>query len=337
MGSWRSKIISRAALWRLAYLAGFIVVVAILAWRLMFSVPGTSYAGEVRVEDNDLSRELHRHVKVLAEEIGDRGTYKPESYRKAADYIVAEFVSLGYTPRIEKYPAGGMDCSNIEAQITGSSSPEKILVVGAHYDTVQDSPGANDNTSGVAAVLALARTMKDSKPGCTIKFVAFANEEPPYFQTPAMGSMVYAKGCKDRGDNIIGMISLETIGYYSDEANSQRYPSPFDNIYPTTGNFIAFVANIQSRQLMQKSMGAFRKSCDFPSEGGAVPNVAAGIGWSDHWAFWQHGYKAVMVTDTAPFRYRYYHSRGDTPDKLDYPRMSKVVEGMKAVIDDLAQ
>lgn len=317
MATWSSKIISRAALWRLLYLAGFLVVVAGLAWRLMFYAPGTSYAGEVRVVENDLSRELRRHVMVLAGEIGDRGTHKPDSYRKAADYIVSEFVALGYTPQIQTYPAGGMDCSNIEVKITGSKSPEKILVIGAHYDTIEDTVGANDNTSGVAGMLALARMLKDSQPGSTIKIVAFANEEPPYFQTPLMGSMVYAKACKERGDNIIGMMSLETIGYYSDEANSQRYPTPFDKVYPTTGNFLAFVANVQSRLLMQKAIGAFRKHAQFPSEGGAAPDLTAGIGWSDHWAFWQQGYQALMVTDTAPFRYPYYHRRSDTPDKLD--------------------
>jgi len=153
-----------------------------------------------------------------------------------------------------------------------------------------------------------------------------------------MGSVVYAKRCKEGKENIVAMLSLETIGYYSDEKGSQK----FDNLpllaflYPDTGNFIAFIADIKSGPLAQKVVGKFRETTKFPAYGCALPDVIAGIGWSDHWSFWQVGYPALMVTDTAPFRYPHYHKKEDTPDKIDFERTARVVAGMQRVVADLA-
>jgi hypothetical protein len=166
--------------------------------------------------------------------------------------------------------------------------------------------------------------------------VAFTNEEPPYFQTSTMGSLVYAGACRARGDEIVAMISLETIGYYSKEIGSQVYPIPgLSLIYPTRGNFVGFVANPSSRHLLRQILGVFRAHATIPSEGAALPALVPGIGWSDQWAFWQHGYPGVMVTDTAPFRYPHYHQDSDTPDKLDYDGLTRVVLGMEKVIASL--
>jgi hypothetical protein len=150
-----------------------------------------------------------------------------------------------------------------------------------------------------------------------------------------MGSLVFAKRCKERGEQIVGMLSLETIGYYSDEPNSQRYPAPFSLFYPTTGNFIGLVGNVDSAPPVSRAVRAFRQHAKFPSEGGAVPAELEGVGWSDHWSFWQAGYAALMVTDTAPFRYAHYHLKTDTHDRLNYDRMSRVVVGLEKVIEDL--
>jgi hypothetical protein len=230
----------------------------------------------------------------------------------------------------------GRTCHNIEAEIRGAR-PE-IVVIGAHYDSVFGSPGANDNGSGVAALLALARRFAGKPTGQTLRFVAFANEEPPYFQTEQMGSLVYARQCKARGDQISAMISLETMGYFSDAPGSQTYPSlgirPF---YPSTGNFIGFVGNIRSRALLHRAILLFRQQAKLPSEGGALPSFLPGVGWSDQWAFWQCGYPAFMITDTAPFRYPHYHEATDTPDKLDYDRFALVVSGVEKMIAELAR
>ena len=233
-----------------------------------------------------------------------------------------------------------MTCCNLAAEISGTSRADEIIVIGGHYDSVLveslPCPGANDNASGAAATLALARAFAELTPQRTVRFVLFVNEEPPFFQNPFMGSWIYAKRCRERDENIVAMFSLETIGYYSDERGSQKYPFPLGLLYPSTGNFIAFVGNVGSRKLVRESIGSFRRHAEFPSEGGALPGSMPGVGWSDHWAFWQEGYPALMVTDTAPFRYPHYHQASDTPDKLDYDRMSRVVDGLERVVSDLA-
>jgi Iap family predicted aminopeptidase len=211
------------------------------------------------------------------------------------------------------------------------------MVIGAHYDSPTDSPGANDNASGVAALLELARQFKTARPVRTVRFVAFVNEEPPFFQTDLMGSRVYAANARKRGEKIVAMLALETIGYYSDQAGSQHYPPPFNLFYPDTGNFIAFVGNIASRSLVHSSIKIFRESTRFPSEGLAAPGFIPGIGWSDQWAFWQEGYPGIMITDTAPFRYPQYHQREDTPDKLEYEQMARVVAGIGRVVEELTK
>lgn len=170
----------------------------------------------------------------------------------------------------------------------------------------------------------------------SVRFVLFVNEEPPFFQTEQMGSLVYARRCRQRNERVTAMLSLETIGYYSDKKGSQQYPAPFNMFYPDTGNFIGFIGNIESKSLIKQATAGFRRHAKFPSQGGAIPDAVAGVGWSDHWAFWQAGYPALMVTDTAPFRYPYYHDPRDKPGRLDYERMARVVEGLENVVADLA-
>ena len=214
---------------------------------------------------------------------------------------------------------------------------DEIVVIGAHYDTVSGSPGANDNGSGVAALLALARRFAARPVARTLRFVAFVNEEQPYFQTYAMGSRVYARRCGQRREKVVAAVSLETIGYFSDAAGSQKYPPLLSAVYPTTGNFIGFVSDLRSLPLVDRVTAAFRRRARFPSEKGAMPSALPGVGWSDHWSFWQEGYPAVMVTDTAPYRYPHYHLASDTPDKIDYDRLARVVDGLVGVVGELTQ
>jgi Zn-dependent M28 family amino/carboxypeptidase len=202
---------------------------------------------------------------------------------------------------------------------------------------VLGTPGANDNGSGVAGMLALARRFAGKPTNRTLRFIAFANEEPPYFQTAQMGSLVYAQRCHDRHDAIAAMISLETIGYFSDAPHSQSYPSlGLGAFYPTTGNFIGLVGNVKSRALVRRAVKVFRETGKLPAQGAALPAFISGVDWSDQWSFWQQGYRAFMVTDTALFRYPQYHTADDTPDKLDYTRFALVVSGMQKVIENLA-
>src|SRR6266480_3669469 len=315
-----------------------IAVAAILAllWWFGMRMPGKniSKAAPLSPGEITLREELRADVQKLAGEIGERNMWHYAELNAAADFIENSFSRTGLHPRRDSYELRGQACHNLETEIPGAR-PE-IILIGAHYDSVFGSPGANDNGSGVAATLALARRFAGKKTEHTLRFVAFVNEEPPYFLSGEMGSLVYARRCKERGDKISAMISLETIGYFSDAPNSQTYPSPgLGLFYPKIGNFIGFVSNVHSRALLRRVIALFRKHAKIPSEGASLPAFIPGVSWSDQWSFWQQGYPAIMVTDTAPFRYPYYHSSNDTPDKLDYDRFTLVVSGMEKVIQEL--
>ena len=305
----------------------------------MIRMPGHSHQGPLPPltgEQRALEQELHSHVQTLAGQIGERNVFRHDRLVMAADYIRTTLAGAGHEVRRQPYRVGGKICENVEAEVRGSRRPDDIMVIGAHYDTVQGSPGANDNASGVAAMLALARAFAKATPACTLRFIAFANEEPPLFQTEYMGSRVYAKRSRERGERITLMLSLETIGYYSDEPGSQHLLFPLNLIYPSTGNFIAFVGNVENGFLVRQLVGSFRQQTQFPSEGGALWDLIPGVGWSDHWAFWKEGFPAVMVTDTALFRYPAYHSNADRPEFVQYERMARVVSGLHSVIAEMA-
>jgi peptidase M28-like protein len=313
-----------------------VAAVLVLLWWFGMRMPAknVSKAAPLSPDEIVLREELRSNVQKLAGEVGERNMWHYAQLNAAADFIEDSFSRAGLRTRRDSYEMRGQPCHNIESEIPGNQ-PE-IIVIGAHYDSVFGSPGANDNGTGVAATLALAQRFATAKPKRTLRFVAFVNEEPPYFLSGEMGSLVYARRCKERGDKIPAMISLETIGYFSDTPNSQTYPSPGLGVfYPKVGNFIGFVSNVKSRALLRRVIALFRKNAKIPAEGASLPAFIPGVSWSDQWSFWQHGYPAIMVTDTAPFRYPYYHSSNDTPDKLDYDRFTLVVSGMEKVIRDL--
>lgn len=332
-------VVAQGNVWRhllfLAVLPAFLV----MALFYIIGMPGDSYSGPLPPldkEETEIREWLEKHVGTLAGSIGERNLWRYEGLQAAARYIEETFRRAGYKVGLQEFVVEGKVVKNIEIEITGRSLPEEIVVVGAHYDTVPGSPGANDNATGTAGVLELARLLSDRRLARTVRLVAFANEELPFFESDQMGSRVYARRSRERGEKIIAMLSIETIGYYSDEKGSQQYPSPFSLFYPDTANFIGFVANLSSRSLVRQSIASFRRHTAFPSEGVAAPGWMTGIGWSDHWAFWKEGYKAIMITDTALFRYGAYHGPADTPDKIDYDRTARVVAGIARVVTELA-
>ena len=290
----------------------------------MTSMPGRSHAGPLPPlsgEARALSLRLRLHVAALA--AGERNT----DLETAARYVEAALVKQGYQPQSQHFESGGRKVRNIEA---GAGD----IVVGAHYDTVPGSPGADDNASGVAVLLELAALLRNAS--LPVRFVAFANEEMPYFRSGEMGSLVWARRARERGEPIRAMYSLEMLGYYRDEAGSQRYPPPLGLLYPDRADFIAFVGDLGARGLVRRSIASFRKNTPFPSEGVAAPGFVPGVTWSDHGSFRRHGYHAIMITDTAFNRYPHYHLPSDTPDKLDYERMARVTLGLATMLKDIA-
>jgi hypothetical protein len=317
----------------LAALAIFASPVLMLLW--LTAVPGQSYVGPLppmTTSQRVLAARLRDHVVAIASEPHNIG--HAQALERSASHIERQLVGMGYTVHRQWFDVGGARVRNIEVTIRPGVPGARTLVVGAHYDSAYDAPGANDNGSGVAALLELARAMapRDGRATMRVRLAFFVNEEPPYFHTHKMGSYVYATHLAATGEPIAGMLALETIGCYSDRPHSQRYPFPLDMLYPGKGNFIAFVGMASSRGFVRKTTRAFRDAARFPSVGGSAPGVLQGIDWSDHWSFAQVDVPALMVTDTAIFRYRFYHMAGDTPEKVDYDRLARVVTGLGVVI-----
>lgn len=305
---------------------------------LIVSLLGAASAGPPRDPDAERARlagALEGHVRVLAGRIGERNAWNSRQLEAAAAYIEENFAEAGLTTEWrgyevagEEFGKGSVEYFNLVAEKRGTEKAGEVIVVGAHYDSVHGSPGADDNASAVAAMLELAMTFGRAPTARTIRFVAFVNEEPPFYMTRFMGSRVYARECRERGDRIVAMLSLEMLGCYSDERGSQTYPPLLAWLYPDTANFIAVVGNVSSRALVKEVAGSFREAGGIPVESIATFELVPGVGFSDHASFWKHGYRAAMITDTAFYRSPYYHSPLDTPEKLDYGRMAEVTRGI---------
>ena len=315
------------------------LTVAVIA-RYVTAVPGAMHSGPLPAladAEAATARRLHAHIRAIASRPHNVEHY--QDLEQAARYIEGELQRLGYRPVPQEYEADGRLVRNIEVTIEPADAVNSrgTIVLGAHYDSYADAPGANDNGTGTAAVIELARLLADLRDTTQtrIRLVLFVNEEPPYFQSPDMGSYRYARLLAERREKIIGMVSLETLGCFLEEPGSQQYPPPLGLLYPDKGNFIAFVAMPGSRALMQALIGSFRRHAQFPSVGGVAPRFVPGIAWSDHWSFEEFRYPAVMITDTALFRYAHYHRPSDTPDKVDTEKLARIVHGLEKVVRDM--
>lgn len=290
------------------------------------------------VEENREQR-LRDRVHHLAEEIGERNLFRPGSLEETARWLEDAWSEQGYEVRRRPYESRGYGPSrevvNLEVERPGNGGEEEeVIVVGAHYDSVHGCPGANDNASAVAMLLELSGAFADARTSHPLRFVAFVNEEPPFMME---GSGHYARRCKDRGDDIRGMIALETLGFYSDREDLQRYPPLLGWLYPDRADFVAFVSRLGSLGWFRRCLSAFRDASDFPSEGAVLPSLIPGVTWSDHSSFWRQGYDALMITDTAFYRYRHYHEPTDTPDRLDYPALARLAAGLEGMLKRLAR
>lgn len=285
---------------------------------------------------------LKGHVEKLAMEIGIRSIYNPTKLSASEAYIREQLIAYGYEPQTHQYSvnvpgAGKIEVANISVILPGSSPKAPVLVVGAHYDTAPGTPGADDNASGVATLLELARRLKGTKGGAELHLVAFCTEEPPYFGTVNMGSYRYAKSLKDEKRELMGMIALEMLGFYSDEKNSQSYPPFLSLFFPSKANYIAVISNRKSKKFLKKFKESFKPSGELRVVTAALPGIFQAISFSDHSSFWKHGYKGIMITDTAFLRNPHYHERGDTPETLNYGRMLNVLDGIEKAVIELRQ
>lgn len=306
---------------------------------LMIGMPEKSFQGQptpLNGKELVIRENLMENLDLLTVSIGERNCQKYEQLEAAAQFIESSFETYGYQPRSQFYEIEGRRYRNIEATIIGTTKPDEIIVVGAHYDTMPDCPGADDNGTGVVSTLALAKLLKDKRLDRTVRFVAFTNEEYPFFWSDDMGSRVYAKQCRKDGDNIIGMIAIETIGFFSNEPGSQNYPINSFGFFPDKGNFLFFVGNLYSRDFLTDSIGAFRKHSQVPSQGIAAFDCFEDISRSDNNSFWLEGYPGFMITDTANFRNPNYHRSSDTMDTLDIDNFTRSVSAFEKMITELA-
>lgn len=325
--------------WYVAVLLG-LAILSVIGYFVMIDVKPAILrplmGEEARADIQALEPRLMEHVRVLGGSIGERNLERPVALRAAADYIRRVWTEQGFAVAEERYEVLGESCVNLVVEHRGLKRPEQIVLVGAHYDSVIGSPGANDNGTGVALLLEMSRAFKHESLSRTVRFVAFVNEEPPYFLTEAMGSRESARRARRRGDDIVAMVSLETLGYYSNARRSQHYPFPFGLFYPSTGDFVAVVGNLPSRDLVVAFLRHFMSESDFPVEGVATFAWIPGINWSDHWSFWKEGYPAVMLTDTAPFRYPQYHSIQDLAERVTGPEFARAAHGIIHAIRRMA-
>lgn len=329
----------------LIFLMLFLLFAAIFGvwWLLMPKTVSMETEPVLTNHQKDTARQIEADVRHLAENIGERNMHTPGTMDQTVRFLTNRLEELGYSPELQSYTLSrriyaGESAENIEVEITGSEQPEKVVLIGAHYDTVPHSPGANDNGSGVAVLLALAEAFANADfPNKTVRFLFFANEEPPFFQTEDMGSFAYAKMARERGDDIEKMIALDGLGYYSSEPNSQVYPLPgLGFFYPKEANFVGLVTRISDLSVLKTISGAFKRNGNFPTASAALPGFIPGVNWSDHWSFWQYDYPALLITDTLLFRDPHYHTPNDTPERLDYEKMALLTSTLTDVLEQLA-
>ena len=281
-------------------------------------------------EEQALARSLRADVDALALEIGERHDGRFEALGRARTFVAARLVEVGLAPALSTFEHRGRTFANVVADV---GSGDGHLLVGAHYDSARGSPGGNDNASGVAALIAIAERLAIDPPAGRVRLVAFVNEEPPHFRQESMGSRVYAARAAAGGDLPRAAIVFDSLGYYDEEMGSQRFPSAaLAFAFPETGDFVAFVGDDASDELLRRSIGRFRAAAAFPSEGAALSRRTMGAAWSDHASFWDHGVPAILVSDTAAFRDPSYHDASDDGSNVDELALARVTLGLLEVI-----
>lgn len=326
----------------LSLIAGVLLVISFLfSYWYMVKCEG-SWNGvpleRQRIADlNHIRQELESDIYFMSVTLGPRNAFSYERLRQCAAWIKKRWESQGYAVKSHTFSIQGQDYENLEIEIKGRKSPTEIVIVSAQYDTLPDSPGANNNASGVAVLLQLSNLLKNYSPDRTLRLINFVNEEDPFFGTEWMGSFTYAEDVYKRNENIKIMLSIDSIGIYKDEPGSQKLPFPFSVFYPDRGNFLAFIGDFDSRTYMIRATKGFKKGSSFPIKAGVVPKWVKGAAWSDHSSFWKFGFAGMQITDTGAFRSPYHTTAEDTMEKIDIEALSRIVMGMYGSIIELTQ
>ncbi|ALP52002.1 hypothetical protein Tel_01965 [Candidatus Tenderia electrophaga] len=289
------------------------------------------------INQTDCTNILKYHVQSLAGEIGERHTGRHHALQQAADYISRQWLAMGYEVERQAFKARGKDVENLQVTRRGVKSPDDIILVCAHYDSAKDCPGANDNASGIAALLELSRYFARVDPDRSVRFVALTNEKPPFHGTEKSGSWIYAHQARQRSDNIRSAVILESLGYYNNTLGSQLYPALMGAFYPKQANFVAMTSNLASMRTMHRFARCFKKHCSLLCEPMIAPNFLPWVKWSDNSPFWLNGYHAFMVSDTSLYRYPFYNSPRDTPEKIDYQCLTFVTVGLAETLEAYAK
>jgi hypothetical protein len=285
---------------------------------------------KVKMELIEINKSMESDIEYL-QTLGPRNSENDKNYKQlhqCEEWIRQKWESQGYVVNKHTFSIREKEYSNLEIEIKGRTLPAEIIIISAQYDTLPDSPGANNNGSGIAILFQLSQLLKKHTPDRTLRLLNFVNEEDPFFGTEMMGSFQYAKRSHQLREGIKVMLSMDALGVYKDEPGSQRLPFPFSLFYPDCGNFLAFIGNLQSRNYMVEVSKGFKKGSSFPIEVGVVPEWVKGVSWSDHSSFWKFGYPGIMVTDTGGFRSADHTNKGDTMEKLNFEAMSRIVIGM---------
>lgn len=332
---WQSQAERRRRIIRLMLLVVLIFLLLLIGVWFWITQPLLSRASPNSERTVDPAR-LEAHVRKLSIELGPRDADHLENLDRVAAYIKDEFSQTTAHVSEQAYSVPGKTYRNVVARF-GPESAERIII-GAHYDTAGPLPGADDNASGVAGLIELARLLGRQQPPIRVELVAFSLEEPPYFRTTGMGSSVHAESLRNQNVQVRAMISLEMIGCYSDAPNSQLFPvGVLSAFYPSRGNFIAVVGRLSDALLVRKTKSAMRNAAPLPVYSINAPRFVPGVDFSDQLNYWDAGYSALMITDTAFYRNRNYHTAQDTAEKLDYKRMAMGVEGVYAAVNELAR
>lgn len=290
-----------------------------------------------------MAKELERIEEILladvcflADSIGPRNPDHHGSLVMAEKWVTERWEAQGYDVKRQEFLVKGKECANLEVEIPGRMNPSEIVIVSAQYDTWPDSPGANNNASGMVVLMMLSDLLRGYQPDRTIRLVAFTTQEPPYDNTENMGSLRYAQRSKERGEDIHVILCMDAIGIYKQEPGTQNLPFPFSYIYTDRGDFLGFIGNLDSRPHVIETTRGFKKGSSFRIEAGSVPGWVKGAAWSDHSSFWKQGYPGIQITDTGAFRSASHTTSEDTKEKIDFAALSRITVGMYASVMEVA-